>query len=342
MLIEEQKAKRGVKQDTELTTDDLKELVAAFKAAVKKQTGEDFPADPWDQLWGAVCAVFGSWMNERAILYRKLNNIPAEWGTAVSVQAMVFGNMGENSATGVAFARCRHGREHLQRRVPHQCAGRRRGGGYPHAAADHRRGVEALGQGAEYFGGGASCEISFVGGGDAGRLKELDEIQHHLEKYFTDMQDIEFTIQDGKLWMLQCRNGKRTGAAMVKIAMDMLREGLIDEKTAVLRCEPAKLDELLHRLRQDGDQHAEVIVKGLPASPGAATGPVVFFADDAEKVLAKTGQKAVLVRIETSPEDLKGMLDAAGIPHRTRRYDVARGGRCARYGQSAACRVPAS
>ncbi|MDE7077226.1 MAG: pyruvate, phosphate dikinase, partial [Alistipes sp.] len=144
--------------------------------------------------------------------------------------------------------------------------------------------------------------------------KELNDIQHHLEQYFTDMQDIEFTIQDGKLWMLQCRNGKRTGAAMVKIAMDMLREGLIDEKTAVLRCEPAKLDELLHPVfDKKAIAGAQVITKGLPASPGAATGPVVFFADDAEKVLAKTGQKAVLVRIETSPEDLKGMLDAAGI-----------------------------
>ena len=315
VLIEEQKAKRGVKQDTELTTDDLKELVAAFKAAVKKQTGEDFPADPWDQLWGAVCAVFGSWMNERAILYRKLNNIPAEWGTAVSVQAMVFGNMGENSATGVAFSRDAATGENIFNgeylinaqgedvvagiRTPQQITveGSKRWAKAQNISEEERR--------AKY----PSLEEVMPA-----VYKELDEIQHHLEKYFTDMQDIEFTIQDGKLWMLQCRNGKRTGAAMVKIAMDMLREGLIDEKTAVLRCEPAKLDELLHPVfDKTAIKHAEVIVNGLPASPGAATGPVVFFADDAEKVLAKTGQKAVLVRIETSPEDLKGMLDAAGI-----------------------------
>ena len=315
VLIEEQKAKRGVKQDTELTTDDLKELVAAFKAAVKKQTGEDFPADPWDQLWGAVCAVFGSWMNERAILYRKLNNIPAEWGTAVSVQAMVFGNMGENSATGVAFSRDAATGENIFNgeylinaqgedvvagiRTPQQITveGSKRWAKAQNISEEERR--------VKY----PSLEEVMPA-----VYKELDEIQHHLEKYFTDMQDIEFTIQDGKLWMLQCRNGKRTGAAMVKIAMDMLREGLIDEKTAVLRCEPAKLDELLHPVfDKTAIKHAEVIVKGLPASPGAATGPVVFFADDAEKVLAKTGQKAVLVRIETSPEDLKGMLDAAGI-----------------------------
>ena len=314
-LIEAQKAKRGVKQDTELTTDDLKELVAAFKTAVKKQTGEEFPTDPWDQLWGAICAVFGSWMNERAILYRKLNNIPAEWGTAVSVQAMVFGNMGDNSATGVAFSRDAATGENIFNgeylinaqgedvvagiRTPQQISieGSKRWAKAQNISEEERR--------TKY----PSLEEVMPA-----VYKELNEIQHHLEQYFTDMQDIEFTIQDGKLWMLQCRNGKRTGAAMVKIAMDMLREGLIDEKTAVLRCEPAKLDELLHPVfDKTAIKHAEVLVKGLPASPGAATGPVVFFADDAGKVLAKTGQKAVLVRIETSPEDLKGMLDAAGI-----------------------------
>ena len=315
VLIEEQKAKRGVKQDTELTTDDLKELVAAFKAAVRKQTGEEFPADPWDQLWGAVCAVFGSWMNERAILYRKLNNIPAEWGTAVSVQAMVFGNMGNNSATGVAFSRDAATGENIFNgeylinaqgedvvagiRTPQQITveGSKRWAKAQNISEEERR--------AKY----PSLEEVMPA-----VYKELDEIQHHLEKYFTDMQDIEFTIQDGKLWMLQCRNGKRTGAAMVKIAMDMLREGLIDEKTAVLRCEPAKLDELLHPVfDKKAISNAQVITKGLPASPGAATGPVVFFAEDAEKVLEKSGTRAILVRIETSPEDLKGMLDAAGI-----------------------------
>ena len=314
-LIDAQKAKRGVKLDTELSTEDLKELVSAFKKAVKKRTGSEFPTNPWDQLWGAICAVFGSWMNERAILYRKLNNIPSDWGTAVSVQAMVFGNMGDNSATGVAFSRDAATGENIFNgeylvnaqgedvvagiRTPQQITieGSKRWAKAQNISEEVRK---------EKY---PSLEEVMP---DV--YKELNEIQHHLEQYFTDMQDIEFTIQDGKLWMLQCRNGKRTGAAMVKIAMDMLREGLIDEKTAVLRCEPAKLDELLHPVfDKDAIKTAKVIVKGLPASPGAATGPVVFFADDAEKLLAKTGQKAILVRIETSPEDLKGMLDAAGI-----------------------------
>ncbi len=315
VIIEEQKEKKGVQNDTDLTTDDLKELVKNFKAAVKKQTGEDFPASPWDQLWGAICAVFGSWMNDRAILYRKLNNIPAEWGTAVSVQAMVFGNMGSNSATGVAFSRDAATGENLFNgeylinaqgedvvagiRTPQQITiegSKRWAVAQKVSEEDRRTKFPSLEE--------VMPEV----------YKELFEIQHHLEQYFTDMQDIEFTIQDGKLWMLQCRSGKRTGAAMVKIAMDMLREGLIDEKTAVLRCEPAKLDELLHPVfDKKAISNAQVITKGLPASPGAATGPVVFFAEDAEKVLEKTGQKAILVRIETSPEDLKGMLDAAGI-----------------------------
>ena len=315
VIIEEQKEKKGVKNDTDLTTDDLKELVKNFKAAVKKQTGEDFPANPWDQLWGAVCAVFGSWMNDRAILYRKLNNIPAEWGTAVSVQAMVFGNMGSNSATGVAFSRDAATGENLFNgeylinaqgedvvagiRTPQQITiegSKRWAVAQKVSEADRKAKFPSLEE--------VMPEV----------YKELFDIQHHLEQYFTDMQDIEFTIQDGKLWMLQCRSGKRTGAAMVKIAMDMLHEGLIDEKTAVLRCEPAKLDELLHPVfDKKAISSAQVITKGLPASPGAATGPVVFFAEDAEKVLEKNGTRAILVRIETSPEDLKGMLDAAGI-----------------------------
>ena len=315
VLIDAQKEKRGVKMDTDLTTEDLQELVAAFKKAIKKQTGSEFPTTPWDQVWGAICAVFGSWMNERAILYRKFNNIPSEWGTAVSVQAMVFGNMGENSATGVAFSRDAATGENIFNgeylvnaqgedvvagiRTPQQITieGSKRWAKAQNISEEERK--------AKY----PSLEEVMPE-----VYKELNEIQHHLEQYFTDMQDIEFTIQDGKLWMLQCRNGKRTGAAMVKIAMDMLREGLIDEKTAVLRCEPAKLDELLHPVfDKEAIKSAKVIVKGLPASPGAATGPVVFFADDAEKHFAATGKKAVLVRIETSPEDLKGMLDAAGI-----------------------------
>ena len=315
VLIDAQKEKRGVKADTDLTTEDLKELVAAFKKAIKEQTGKDFPTSAWDQLWGAICAVFGSWMNERAILYRKLNNIPEEWGTAVSVQAMVFGNMGDNSATGVAFSRDAATGENIFNgeylinaqgedvvagiRTPQQITieGSKRWAVAQNISEEERK--------AKY----PSLEEVMPE-----VYAELNGIQHHLEQYFTDMQDIEFTIQDGKLWMLQCRNGKRTGAAMVKIAMDMLNEGLIDEKTAVLRCEPEKLDELLHPVfDKKAIKNAKVIVKGLPASPGAATGPVVFFADDAEKVLNETGQKAILVRIETSPEDLKGMLDAAGI-----------------------------
>ena len=315
VLIEEQKEKKGVKNDTDLTTEDLKELVQNFKAAIKEQTGGEFPNNPWDQLWGAVCAVFGSWMNERAILYRKLNNIPAEWGTAVNVQAMVFGNMGDNSATGVAFSRDAATGENIFNgeylinaqgedvvagiRTPQQITieGSKRWAKAQNISEEERA--------SKYPSLEEVMPVVY---------KELDEIQHHLEEYFTDMQDIEFTIQDGKLWMLQCRNGKRTGAAMVKIAMDMLREGLIDEKTAVLRCEPAKLDELLHPVFDKAAiKSAKVVTKGLPASPGAATGPVVFFAEDAEKVFAATGQKAILVRIETSPEDLKGMLDAAGI-----------------------------
>ncbi|MBQ9147198.1 MAG: pyruvate, phosphate dikinase [Rikenellaceae bacterium] len=314
VIIDELKEERGVQNDTDLTTDDLKVLVAKFKAAVKEQTGSDFPVCPWEQLWGAVCAVFGSWMNERAILYRKLNNIPAEWGTAVNVQAMVFGNMGDNSATGVAFSRDAATGENIFNgeylinaqgedvvagiRTPQQITieGSKRWAKAQNISEEERASkYPSLEE--------VMPEV----------YKELNDIQHHLEEYFTDMQDIEFTIQDGKLWMLQCRNGKRTGAAMVKIAMDMLAEGLIDEKTAVLRCEPAKLDELLHPVFDKAAmKNAKVLVKGLPASPGAATGPVVFFAEDAEKVAA-TGQKAILVRIETSPEDLKGMLDAAGI-----------------------------
>ena len=314
-IIEKQKEKRGITKDTDLTVEDLKELVASFKAAVKASTGKDFPACPWEQLWGAICAVFGSWMNERAILYRKLNNSPAEWGTAVSVMAMVFGNMGDNSATGVAFSRDAATGEDIFNgeylinaqgedvvagiRTPQQITieGSRRWAKAQNISEEERASkYPSLEE--------VMPEV----------YKELDAIQNSLEEHYRDMQDIEFTIQDGKLWMLQCRNGKRTGAAMVKIAMDMLREGMIDEKTAVLRCEPAKLDELLHPVfDKKAIASAKVITKGLPASPGAATGPVVFFADDAAKVLAETGQRAILVRIETSPEDLKGMLDAAGI-----------------------------
>ena len=314
VIIDEMKKERGVRLDTELSTDDLRELVVKFKAAVKERTGADFPTNPWEQLWGAIMAVFQSWMNERAILYRKLNNIPAEWGTAVNVQAMVFGNMGDRSATGVAFTRDAATGENIFNgeylinaqgedvvagiRTPQQITleGSRRWAAAQGVSEEERK--------AKY----PSLEEAMPAA-----YKELLDIQEHLERYFTDMQDLEFTIQDGKLWMLQTRNGKRTGAAMLKIAMDMLAEGLIDEKTAVLRCEPAKLDELLHPVFDaTAMKNAKVLTKGLPASPGAATGEVVFFAEDAAK-WNRDGRKVILVRIETSPEDLSGMNAAEGI-----------------------------
>ena len=314
IIIDEMKQKRGVALDTDLTADDLKELVAEFKAAVKKQTGHDFPDDPWEQLWGAVMAVFDSWMNERAILYRKLNKIPDEWGTAVNVQAMVFGNMGENSATGVAFTRDAATGENIFNgeylinaqgedvvagiRTPQQITleGSRRWAKLANISEEER---------AEKY---PSLEEAMPE-----VYKELYDTQEKLEKHYRDMQDMEFTIQDGKLWLLQTRSGKRTGAAMVKIAMDMLKEKLITKNEALMRVEPDKLDELLHPVfDKDAITKAKVVAKGLPASPGAAAGQVVFHADEAEKWAAE-GKKVVLVRIETSPEDLKGMNSAEGI-----------------------------
>ena len=313
-IIDEMKKERGVNLDTELSADDLKELVARFKKTVKEKTGKDFPIDPWEQLWGAVMAVFGSWMNDRAILYRKLNNIPAEWGTAVNVQAMVFGNMGNNSATGVAFTRDAGTGEALFNgeylinaqgedvvagiRTPQQIT----------KIGSQRWAVLAGVSETERASNYPSLEEAMPS-----VYKDLFDTQKKLETHYTDMQDIEFTIQDGKLWMLQTRNGKRTGAAMVKIAMDMFKEGMIDEKTAVLRCDAQKLDELLHPVFDtEALSKAKVLAQGLPASPGAATGQIVFFAEDAEK-WADDGKKTILVRVETSPEDLKGMYVAQGI-----------------------------
>ncbi|MDR0814987.1 MAG: pyruvate, phosphate dikinase, partial [Bacteroidales bacterium] len=280
----------------------------------KEKTGKDFPADPWEQLWGAVMAVFGSWMNDRAILYRKLNAIPADWGTAVNVQAMVFGNMGNNSATGVAFSRDAATGEALFNgeylinaqgedvvagiRTPQQITkiGSQRWAKLANVTEEERA--------ANY----PSLEESMPS-----VYKDLFETQKLLETHSKDMQDMEFTIQDGKLWMLQTRNGKRTGAAMVKIATDMFHEGMIDEATALLRCEAQKLDELLHPVfDKEALTKAAKIAQGLPASPGAATGQIVFFAEDAE-VWAEKGKKTILVRVETSPEDLKGMNVAEGI-----------------------------
>lgn len=313
-IMDEVKESKGIELDTDLTTDDLKELVKKFKAAVKENTGNDFPVDPWDQLWGAVCAVFDSWMNERAILYRKMNNIPEEWGTAVNVQAMVYGNMGKTSGTGVAFTRDAATGEDIFNgeylidaqgedvvagvRTPQQITieGSRRwaklqGISEEERAAKYPSLEEAL----------PEC------------AKELIGVQQKLEDYFKDMQDLEFTIQDGKLWLLQTRSGKRTGAAMVKIAIDMLHQGYIDEKTALKRCDAEKLDELLHPVFDKKLlAQAKPLTNGLPASPGAATGQVVFHADEAEE-WSKEGKKVILCRIETSPEDLRGMATAQGI-----------------------------
>ena len=313
-IIDAIKEEKKVKNDTELTTDDLKELVVRFKAAIKKNTGKDFPTNPWEQLWGAICAVFSSWMNERAILYRKLNNIPAEWGTAVNVQAMVFGNMGETSATGVAFTRdAATGEDIFNGEYLVNAQGE-------DVVAGIRTPQEITIEGSRRW-----AELQGISESERAlkypsleevmpaAYKELNEIQQHLEDYFKDMQDLEFTIQNGKLWMLQTRNGKRTGAAMVRIAMEMLRQGVIDAPTAVLRVEPEKLDELLHPVfDKNAIKKANIIAKGLPASPGAATGQIVFFADEAEKWAAE-GKQTILVRIETSPEDLKGMNSANGI-----------------------------
>ena len=313
-IIEEVKEAKGVKLDNELTVDDLKTLVTKFKAAVKKQTGSDFPTCAYEQLWGAVCAVFNSWMNERAILYRQMEGIPAEWGTAVTVQAMVFGNMGETSATGVCFSRDAGNGEDLFNgeylinaqgedvvagiRTPQQITkiGSQRWA--------ERAGIPEEERAANY----PSMEEAMPE-----IYKELDALQTKLENHYRDMQDMEFTVQEGKLWFLQTRNGKRTGAAMVKIAMDLLHQGMIDEKTALARIEPNKLDELLHPVFDKAAlKKAKVLVKGLPASPGAATGQIVFFADDAAEWHA-AGKRIVLVRIETSPEDLAGMAVAEGI-----------------------------
>ena len=313
-IIDQIKEEKNVKNDTELTTEDLQELVTRFKAAIKKNTGMEFPTNPWEQLWGAICAVFRSWMNERAILYRKLNNIPAEWGTAVTVQAMVFGNMGETSATGVAFTRDAatgenifNGEYLINAQGEDVVAGIR---------TPQEITIEGSRRWAELQGiseSERSLKYPSLEEVMPAAFKELNEIQDHLEKYFCDMQDLEFTIQNGKLWMLQTRSGKRTGAAMVRIAMEMLKEGLIDAPTAVLRVEPAKLDELLHPVFDKAAlKKANIIAKGLPASPGAATGQIVFFADEAEKWAAE-GKETILVRIETSPEDLKGMNSANGI-----------------------------
>ena len=313
-IIDEVKEIRGVKLDKDLNVEELKLLVARFKTAIKEQTGKDFPDDPIEQLWGAICAVFRSWMNERAILYRKMEGIPDEWGTAVSVMAMVFGNMGETSATGVCFSRDAATGENLFNgeylvnaqgedvvagiRTPQQITleGSRRWAALQGISEEERA--------SKY----PSMEEAMPA-----LYAELNTIQQKLEDHYRDMQDMEFTVQEGKLWFLQTRNGKRTGTAMVKIAMDIVREGKITEKEAIMRCEPQKLDELLHPVfDKDALKKAKVITQGLPASPGAACGQIVFHADDAQEWHAN-GHKVIMVRIETSPEDLAGMSAAEGI-----------------------------
>jgi len=309
-IIDHLKDKRRIEQDTQFTVQDLQDLVYDFKDIVKKRTGQPFPNNPWDQLWGAIAAVFDSWNGDRAIYYRKMHGYPEDWGTAVNVQAMVFGNMGEDSGTGVCFTRDagtgenKFNGEYLINaqgedvvagvRTPQQITllGSQRWAKLAQVEEEERKesypSLEEL-----------MPDI----------YKELFEYQNKLETHYQDMQDMEFTIQQGKLWILQTRNGKRTGAAMVKIAMDLLKEGSIDEKTALMRIEPNKLNELLHPIFDpEALQEADVIAQGLPASPGAATGQIVFFADEASKY-----KNSILVRVETSPEDVEGMNIAKGI-----------------------------
>ena len=309
-IMDEVKDAKGVENDTDLDVDDLKDLVVKFKAAVKKVTGHDFPVDPWEQLWGAVAAVFDSWMNPRAIYYRQINQIPAEWGTAVNVQAMVFGNMGENSGTGVAFTRdAATGENIFNGEYLINAQGEDVVAGVRTPQQITKEGSLRWAKLAKVSEEDRAAKFPSLEEAMPSAYAELFDVQEKLENYFKDMQDLEFTIQDGKLWMLQTRNGKRTAAAMVKIAMDMLREGMIDEKTTVLRQEPNKLDELLHPVfDMDAMVKANVLATGLPASPGAATGQLVFHADEAGKFPV-----TILARIETSPEDLEGMDIARGI-----------------------------
>ena len=309
-IMEDLKSTRGIELDTEFTVDDLKQLVVRFKEAVTKKTGKEFPNNPWDQLWGAIMAVFDSWNNDRAIYYRQINKIPGEWGTAVNVQAMVYGNMGDKSGTGVAFTRDAGTGENIFNgeylinaqgedvvagvRTPQQITleGSKRWAKLAGVSEEERASKYPSLE--EYM-----PEV----------YKELYDIQEKLERHYNDMQDLEFTIQDGKLWLLQTRTGKRTGAAMVRIAMEMLQEGRIDEKEAIMRMEPNKLNELLHPVfDKEAMASAKVLTKGLPASPGAATGQLVFFADECDKF-----KESILARIETSPEDLEGMNIANGI-----------------------------
>ena len=299
VIIDHLKKQKKIKLDTELSADDLKNLVKTFKDEIKKQTGQNFPDDPWQQLWGSISAVFGSWNNPRALKYRKLHNIPATWGTAVNVQAMVFGNMGDDCATGVAFTRDPatgnaqfYGEYLINAQGEDVVAGIRN----PQPVNDSTKSEPN------------QITLQKI---MPEAYAELEKIYKKLETHYKDMQDIEFTVQRNKLWMLQTRNGKRTAAAAVRIAVEMVEEGLIDQETAVMRVQPEQLDQLLHPTF-DPKAPKNIIAKGLPASPGAATGKIVFHADDAEEWAAR-GEEVILVRIETSPEDIGGMNVAKGI-----------------------------
>ncbi|RMI25507.1 MAG: pyruvate, phosphate dikinase [Calditrichaeota bacterium] len=294
-LIERKKRARGVSLDTELTTEDLQELVAEFKAVIKERTGRDFPEDPRDQLWGAIGAVFGSWNNERAIVYRKIHRIPEEWGTAVNVQSMVYGNMGEDSGTGVAFTR------------------------NPATGEKELYGEYLINaQGEDVVAGIRTPQkISQLAESMPEVYRQLKEIAEKLERHYRDMQDMEFTIQKGRLWMLQTRVGKRTGKAAFRIAVDMEEEGIITREEALLRVEPDQLNQLLRPVfditeKQQAIGAGRLLTRGLNAGPGAATGRVVFNAPDAAEWAAR-GERVILVRLETSPEDIKGMHAADGI-----------------------------
>jgi pyruvate,orthophosphate dikinase len=295
MIIEKKKKKYGFKLDTEFSAEHLKELVDEFKSAVLQKTGKKFPENPMDQLWGAVSAVFGSWMNDRAIVYRKLNNIPAEWGTAVNIQSMVFGNMGEDSGTGVAFTRDPASGENIFY------------GEYLFNA-----------QGEDVVAGTRTPHpISELEKEDPKIYKQLDNFRKILDKHYREMLDIEFTIQQGKLWMLQCRVGKRTGFAAIKMAVDMVGEKLISKKEAISRIDPNQLNQLLRPIfdtkeKQKATSAGKLLATGLNAGPGAASGKVALTAQDAELMAAK-GDPVILVRIETSPEDIKGMDASEGI-----------------------------
>jgi pyruvate, orthophosphate dikinase len=314
VIIDEIKEKKGVELDTDLGVDDLKHMVSEFKALIRTRLGSEFPNDPWEQLWGAVTAVFQSWNNDRAKLYRQLNDIPDSWGTAVNIQSMVFGNLDNHSGTGVAFTRdAASGEDIFNGEFLVNAQGE-------DVVAGIRTPQQVTLEGSRRW-----AELAQVSEEDrSSKYPSLEELMPEmyqqllktetvLENHYTDMQDIEFTIQEGKLWLLQTRSGKRAGAAMVRIAVEMLEQGLIDEKTALLRVTADRLNELLHPVFDaQAIKRARFIARGLPASPGAATGQIVFFADEAEEWV-QNGKDVILVRKETSPEDLRGMSVAKGI-----------------------------